>query len=253
MRVLLVEDDRMIGAAVEAALSDAAYAADWVRDGRSAIEAVASQTYDIVLLDLGLPKMDGMEVLRSIRGRHDAVPVLIITARDAVESRIQGLDLGADDYVLKPFEMAELLARMRAVARRKGGVAGPLLCNDVLSLDVSAKTVSLDGAEVPLSAREFALSACADDPAGGDPVAQRTGGSHVWLGQRGGKQRRRIHHPLAAQETRQRRNKEREGRGMAGTQDPLRQSLQFRLSAWIGAPLAGRGGGRRCVLVHHRL
>lgn len=157
MRVLLVEDDRMIGAAVEAALSDAAYAADWVRDGRSAIEAVASQTYDLVLLDLGLPKMDGIEVLRSIRGRHDAVPVLIITARDAVESRIQGLDLGADDYVLKPFEMAELLARMRAVARRKGGVAGPLLCNDVLSLDVSAKTVSLDGAEVPLSAREFAL------------------------------------------------------------------------------------------------
>lgn len=157
MRVLLVEDDRMIGAAVQAALLDAAYAADWVRDGRSAIEAVASQTYDLVLLDLGLPKMDGIEVLRSIRGRHDAVPVLIITARDAVDSRIQGLDLGADDYVLKPFEMAELLARMRAVARRKGGVAGPLLCNDILSLDVSAKTVSLDGAEVPLSAREFAL------------------------------------------------------------------------------------------------
>ena len=157
MRVLLVEDDRMIGEAVEAALVDAAYAADWVRNGQSAIEAVAAQTYDIVLLDLGLPKKDGIEVLRSIRGRNDAVPVLIITARDAVESRIQGLDLGADDYVLKPFEMAELLARLRAVARRKGGVAGPLLCNDVLSLDVAAKSVSLDGEEVPLSAREFAL------------------------------------------------------------------------------------------------
>lgn len=157
MRVLLVEDDRMIGEAVEAALVDAAYAPDWVRDGQSAIEAVAAQTYDIVLLDLGLPKTDGIQVLRTIRGRNNAVPVLIITARDAVESRIQGLDLGADDYVLKPFEMAELLARMRAVARRKGGVAGPLLCNEVLSLDVSARTVAHDGQEIHLSAREFAL------------------------------------------------------------------------------------------------
>lgn len=157
MRVLLVKDDRMIGEAVEAALVDAAYAPDWVRDGQSAIEAVAAQTYDIVLLDLGLPKTDGIQVLRTIRGRNNAVPVLIITARDAVESRIQGLDLGADDYVLKPFEMAELLARMRAVARRKGGVAGPLLCNEVLSLDVCARTVALDGQEIHLSAREFAL------------------------------------------------------------------------------------------------
>ena len=157
MRVLLVEDDRMIGEAVEAALVDAAYAPDWVRDGQSAIEAVAAQTYDIVLLDLGLPQTDGIQVLRTIRGRNNAVPVLIITARDAVESRIQGLDLGADDYVLKPFEMAELLARMRAVARRKGGVAGPLLCNEVLSLDVCARTVALDGQEIHLSAREFAL------------------------------------------------------------------------------------------------
>ena len=157
MRVLLVEDDRMIGEAVEAALVDTAYAPDWVRDGQSAIEAVAAQTYDIVLLDLGLPKTDGIQVLRTIRGRNNAVPVLIITARDAVESRIQGLDLGADDYVLKPFEMAELLARMRAVARRKGGVAGPLLCNEVLSLDVSARTVAHDGQEIHLSAREFAL------------------------------------------------------------------------------------------------
>ena len=157
MRVLLVEDDRMIGEAVEAALVDAAYAPDWVRDGQSAIEAVAAQTYDIVLLDLGLPKTDGIQALRTIRGRNNAVPVLIITARDAVESRIQGLDLGADDYVLKPFEMAELLARMRAVARRKGGVAGPLLCNEVLSLDVCARTVALDGQEIHLSAREFAL------------------------------------------------------------------------------------------------
>lgn len=157
MRVLLVEDDRMIGEAVEAALKDTAYAVDWVRDGQMAIEALASHRYDIVLLDLGLPRKDGLEVLRSIRGRDDAVPVLIVTARDALEDRIAGLDAGADDYVLKPFEMAELLARMRAVARRKGGTAGPLLGNGVLSLDMATKVVTSNGQSFALSAREFAL------------------------------------------------------------------------------------------------
>lgn len=157
MRVLLVEDDRMIGETVEAALKDAAYAADWVRDGQTAIEALAVQKYDLVLLDLGLPKQDGFQVLRSIRGRNDAVPVLIVTARDALDDRVQGLDSGADDYVLKPFEMAELLARMRAVVRRKGGTAGPLLSNGVLSLDVATKVVTARGESFALSAREFAL------------------------------------------------------------------------------------------------
>ena len=157
MRVLLVEDDRMIGETVEAALKDAAYAADWVRDGQTAIEALAVQKYDLVLLDLGLPKQDGFQVLRSIRGRSDAVPVLIVTARDALDDRVQGLDAGADDYVLKPFEMAELLARMRAVVRRKGGTAGPLLSNGVLSLDVATKVVTARGESFALSAREFAL------------------------------------------------------------------------------------------------
>ena len=157
MRVLLVEDDRMIGETVEAALKDAAYAADWVRDGQTAIEALSVQKYDLVLLDLGLPKQDGFQVLRSIRGRNDAVPVLIVTARDALDDRVQGLDAGADDYVLKPFEMAELLARMRAVVRRKGGTAGPLLSNGVLSLDVATKVVTARGESFALSAREFAL------------------------------------------------------------------------------------------------
>lgn len=132
MRVLLVEDDRMIGDAVHQALKDAAYAVDWVRDGQSAINTLESQTYGLVLLDLGLPKRDGMEVLRSIRGKDNPVPVLVITARDTLEDRIGGLDGGADDYVLKPFEMAELLARMRAVVRRKGGVAGPVLSNGLI-------------------------------------------------------------------------------------------------------------------------
>ncbi|BDT74214.1 transcriptional regulatory protein QseB (plasmid) [Comamonadaceae bacterium OS-4] len=157
MRVLLVEDDRMIGDAVHQALKDAAYAVDWVRDGQSAINTLESQTYGLVLLDLGLPKRDGMEVLRSIRGKDNPVPVLVITARDTLEDRIGGLDGGADDYVLKPFEMAELLARMRAVVRRKGGVAGPVLSNGLIFLDPVSKEVTIDAKPTRLSGREFSL------------------------------------------------------------------------------------------------
>ncbi|MGD7104811.1 response regulator, partial [Ralstonia pseudosolanacearum] len=127
MRVLLIEDDPMIGAVVEAALRDAAYAVDWVRDGRTAVDVSAHQHYDLLLLDLGLPGQDGHAVLRTLRARDNPVPVLILTARDAVDERVRGLDGGADDYVLKPFEMVELLARMRAVLRRRGGAASPVL------------------------------------------------------------------------------------------------------------------------------
>ncbi|WP_061533348.1 response regulator transcription factor [Collimonas arenae] len=157
MRVLLVEDDRMIGEAVEQALKDATYAVDWVRDGQAALLAVGTQAYDAVLLDLGLPKRDGVTVLQSIRAQGNPVPLLIVTARDAVEDRIQGLDSGADDYVLKPFEMSELLARIRAVMRRKAGVSGPVLSNGVLSLDPVSREVSIDGVATRLSAREFSL------------------------------------------------------------------------------------------------
>ena len=157
MRVLLVEDDRMIGEAVQQALKDATYAVDWVRDGQMALTTLDSQDYGMVLLDLGLPKKDGLEVLRAIRSKDNPVPLLVITARDTVEDRIRGLDGGADDYVLKPFNMAELLARMRAVIRRKGGVAGPVLTNVVLSLDPVTREVSLKGEPARLSAREFSL------------------------------------------------------------------------------------------------
>jgi two-component system, OmpR family, response regulator len=157
MRVLLVEDDRMIGEAIESALQDATYAVDWVRDGLTALIAIQSANYDLVLLDLGLPKKDGLEVLNAVRGKDNLVPVVIITARDGVEDRIRGLDAGADDYVLKPFEMAELLARMRAVLRRKGGAAGPLMGNGVISLDPTSREAHIDGAVVRLSAREFSL------------------------------------------------------------------------------------------------
>ena len=123
MRVLLVEDDPMIGSAVQAALKDASYAADWVKDGSAALTALAAQHYDLVLLDLGLPGRDGLDVLRTLRSRESTLPVLVVTARDAVDDRVAGLDAGADDYILKPFEISELLARMRAVLRRHGGVA----------------------------------------------------------------------------------------------------------------------------------
>ncbi|MDB5731014.1 MAG: DNA-binding response regulator [Variovorax sp.] len=158
MRALLVEDDRMIGQAVELALKDASYAVDWVRDGESALLTLEAQHYDVLLLDLGLPRKDGVEVLRSIRARGNPVAVLVITARDALEDRLRGLDEGADDYVLKPFEMRELLARMRAVVRRKGGSAGPVLSNGVLSLDPVTREARMENdAPARLSKREFSL------------------------------------------------------------------------------------------------
>lgn len=157
MRVLLVEDDRMIGEAIESALQDATYAVDWTRDGQAALIAIESQHYDLTLLDLGLPKKDGMNVLSSIRAKGNLMPVLIITARDAVEDRIKGLDAGADDYLLKPFEITELLARMRAVLRRKGGAAGPVMSNGLISLDPTSREAIINGDAVRLSAREFSL------------------------------------------------------------------------------------------------
>lgn len=160
MRVLLVEDDRMIGEAVQAALREAAYAVDWVRDGRAALDAATTQHYDMVLLDLGLPGRDGMEVLASLRRERNpvTVPVLIITARDSVQDRIRGLDGGADDYLLKPFDLAELLARMRALLRRQEGSAQPVLTSGSLTLDPATHEARFqDQAPVALSNREFAL------------------------------------------------------------------------------------------------
>lgn len=158
MRVLLVEDDTMIGEAIQGALKDASYAADWVKNGQTALTTLACQHYDLVLLDLGLPGKDGLEVLTSIRAKDNPVPLLIITARDGLDDRLRGLDGGADDYVLKPFEMAELLARMRAVLRRKGGSATSLLSNGVVSLDPATREAAVKGhITVQLSNREFAL------------------------------------------------------------------------------------------------
>ena len=148
----------MIGDAIQAVLKDASYAVDWVKNGQTALTTLACQHYDLVLLDLGLPGKDGLEVLANIRANDNPVPLLIITARDGLKDRLRGLDGGADDYVLKPFEMAELLARMRAVLRRKGGNVTPVLSNGVVSLDQSTREATVNGcAPVQLSNREFSL------------------------------------------------------------------------------------------------
>ena len=157
MRVLLIEDDKMVGAAVQQALRDAAYAVDWVTDGETAIHAAENEGYEVVLLDLGLPKADGREVLRRLRALGRKLPVIIVTARDGVDDRIDGLDLGADDYLVKPFEIRELLARMRAVLRRQGSGAAPVLSNGKLQLDPATREASFLGETSLLTAREFAL------------------------------------------------------------------------------------------------
>jgi two-component system, OmpR family, response regulator QseB len=157
MRLLLVEDDSMIGAAAQQGLRQEGHAVDWVRDGREAEAAAANGVYDLVLLDLGLPRRDGLSILRALRARGESVPVLIITARDAVADRIAGLDAGADDYLVKPFDLDELSARVRAVVRRRSGRSESVLRAGDLELDTAARRVKWKGREVALSAREYAL------------------------------------------------------------------------------------------------
>ena len=157
MRILLVEDDHMLGSATRQALRDATHAVDWVLDGASALTAAQGGEYELMLLDLGLPKRDGLSVLQALRQSGSNLPILILTARDGLEDRVRGLDLGADDYLVKPFESAELLARIRAVARRQGGQAQPLLSNGVMELDPVTREVRFQGQTQRLTAREYAL------------------------------------------------------------------------------------------------
>lgn len=157
MRLLLVEDDGMIGASVRKGLQQEGHVVDWVRDGAAADTALAAESYALVLLDLGLPRKDGFAVLDGLRRRRNRVPVLILTARDAVADRVKGLDHGADDYLVKPFSLEELGARIRAVARRQAGRAEPVVSAGGLSLDPAARKVRRGGRDVALSAREFSL------------------------------------------------------------------------------------------------
>ncbi|MBW9336726.1 MULTISPECIES: response regulator [Herbaspirillum] len=157
MRVLLVEDDPMVGEAVRKGLRQDGFAIDWVQDGKSADVALRTEDYAMLLLDLGLPQKDGLAVLRTLRERGSAIPVLITTARDAVADRVAGLDAGADDYLIKPFDLEELSARMRALSRRQAGRAESLVQVREVVLNPATHEVTVGGKPVNLSAREFAL------------------------------------------------------------------------------------------------
>lgn len=157
MRVLLVEDDRMIGEGAAGVLRAEGHATDWVQDGDAADLALRTHDYDLVLLDLGLPGRDGLRVLRELRARGGTVPVLVVTARDAVRERIAGLDAGADDYLVKPFDVDELLARMRALQRRSAGRGHSRLRFGDVTVDVAAREATRGGEPVQLSAREWAV------------------------------------------------------------------------------------------------
>lgn len=157
MRILLIEDDPMIGRGVRQGIAKAGFAVDWVTDGRSAELSLANGVYDLAILDLGLPKKDGLEILSALRALGNSMPVLIASARDTVRDRIDGLEAGADDYVLKPFDLDELVARVRALLRRHAGSGTSLLRNSSLVLDPQRKSVTQKGHTVGLSAKEFAI------------------------------------------------------------------------------------------------
>ncbi|MCX8746114.1 MULTISPECIES: response regulator transcription factor [Snodgrassella] len=157
MRILLLEDDKMIAEALSDMLHVAGFAVDCVTDGLAAENALQPNIYDIALLDIGVPKQDGLSVLRHLRAKNFDLPVILITARDTVEERINGLDSGADDYVIKPFAPTELLARIRALLRRRSGHASPVLSNGIITLNPATREVSANGQSTRLSAREYAL------------------------------------------------------------------------------------------------
>jgi len=157
MRILLVEDDEMIGNGLSRALRGAAFAVDWAKDGVAGDAALAAGGYVAVLLDLGLPRRAGLEVLAGARARGDRTPILILTARDAITDRVEGLDLGADDYIVKPFELTELLARLRAAIRRGDGQAQSIIGTEELQVDLRTREIVYHDIRGTLSAREFAL------------------------------------------------------------------------------------------------
>lgn len=157
MRILLAEDEELLGAALRDGLQQAGFAVDWFRDGAAARAALETEEFAGVVLDLGLPRLGGLELLKELRGKRDATPVLVLTARDAVEDRVKGLDLGADDYVVKPVATAELAARLRALIRRSQGSASGVLQVGDLTLDLASHAVRMRGEPIDLSGREFAV------------------------------------------------------------------------------------------------
>jgi two-component system response regulator QseB len=157
MRVLLTEDDAMIGEAVQRGLRQLGFAVDWIRDGAAAAQALAVEPYELLLLDLGLPRKSGLALLTELRQRGSTIPVVILTARDALSDRVEGLDAGADDYLVKPFELPELAARIRAVARRQAGRASPRLTHRGVTVDPARREVTREGLPVAVATREFEI------------------------------------------------------------------------------------------------
>jgi two-component system response regulator QseB len=182
MRILLVEDDPLLGDGLATGLRQSGFAVDWLKDGESADVALKTEPFDLLVLDLGLPRLAGMDVLKKLRGRGNAMPVLILTARDATADKVAGLDSGADDYLVKPIDLDELAARVRALTRRGAGRAMPLITHGPLCVDPAAHKVTLDGAAVDLSG----------------PDARPTGNACLRLDRRAGQQRRRSAHPSPA-------------------------------------------------------
>jgi len=157
MRILIVEDDPMLGEGLQAGLRQAGFQPEWVRDGEAAWQTLAHESFSAVVLDLGLPRLDGIEVLRRVRANEQKLPVLVLTARDTAQDVIAGLDSGADDYMIKPCDLGELAARLRALIRRAAGAAAPIIQIGMLSLDPASREVRYDGKVVELSPREFDL------------------------------------------------------------------------------------------------
>lgn len=157
MRILLVEDDELLGDGVQAGLRHCGFTADWLRDGEQAMRALLAEPYDAVVLDLGLPRRDGLSILRSVRAQGCTVPVLVLTARDTLFDKVSGLDSGADDYLIKPVDLDELAARLRALVRRASGRASPTMIVGDLELDPAAQRVRLQGVPLELPAKEFAI------------------------------------------------------------------------------------------------
>lgn len=157
MRILLVEDDQLLGEGVKNGLKQYGYTVDWLKDGEAARLALSSETFDLILLDIGLPKMSGLHLLQSIRREGINTPVLILTARESVEDRVKGLDSGADDYLKKPFDLGEVCARIRALVRRSSGRTETVIAYRNIILDPAAHSIKVDGDELILPRREFAL------------------------------------------------------------------------------------------------
>jgi DNA-binding response OmpR family regulator len=157
LKILIVEDDAPLARALKQSLVNQQYSVTWVANGKLAIERQQSQSFDIVILDLGLPDIDGMQVLKTIKQHNAHMPVLVLTARDGTEHKVQGLDLGADDYLAKPFDMPELLARLRVIERRAGTAVSSTIDIDAVSIDTAAQTLSVDGQELALSRREWMI------------------------------------------------------------------------------------------------